>query len=361
MGLFDNLFGGDDFEAQPLPEVPNLGPLPQFQAPGAVGLNPYTHLGVTQGPSDPYAHSQLVASLRRLNNNPTRFFGGQTFADTTPELAQGLGMQRDAANAQQSFMAPSQGLFQKTVGGDFLDPQYLQRLAQPAIDQAVGAVGAQQNLGGGRGGSLAAEAAGRGATNALMNTYNQERGRQQDALGLLPTMTALNYQPGEALAGVGREQMGLNQRQITEDMNRFAFNQQAPWDDLRQFQGLTQPLQQMALQRQGLFNQYQMGGADVAGGNANRQIDTNRINAAQNLADRELALRRAGMMRQGVQQQNARAYEQSQQPSAFGNLLGMAAPMIGTALGGPLGGMLGGALFGGGGGGGGGLPPMTGI
>jgi hypothetical protein len=61
------------------------------------------------------------------------------------------------------------------------------------------------------------------------------RGLQGSAIGNAPNITQLGLQPGLNQFNVGSVFQGQNQRGITEDVNRFNFNQQAPTDQLNQY------------------------------------------------------------------------------------------------------------------------------
>ena len=182
--------------------------------------------------------NKALATGGELLDQGRTFFPGQTFAATTPNLEAGLAMQQDAANNSLGFLQPGFDLFNQTVTGNFLNPDNLMALAQPGLDRVASRVNANAMRAGGSGGSLTAEAAARGAASELGNVINAERGRQMQALSMMPALDSLQYSPGANLARIGNVQMGLDQRQIDEDMARHQFAQESPWQDLQRYSGL---------------------------------------------------------------------------------------------------------------------------
>jgi len=250
------------------------------------------------------ANKAITAGGQLLDQGRT-FFPGQTYADPSANLTAGLGMQADAAAGSGAFMQPGFDLWNQTVSGDFLNPDNLMQLAQPGLDRVASQVNSNAMLSGGSGGSLTAEAAARGATSELGNVINAERSRQMQALGMMPSIDALQYSPGANLARIGNVEMGLEQRGIDENIARHQFEQQAPWMDLERYSGIVR------------------GFAPSLGGTTTST--------------------------------------QPSSSSGIGRLLGIAA---GTALGGPAGASLGaslGGMFGGGSGGGGIFPSTIGV
>ena len=194
------------------------------------------------GPPD-WMQGHMTGALSRaqaLSNQPMPYYEGQTMAGVAPALTEGLGMQEAAARAAGGYAQPGLDMFSATLGGQYLDPNYLASVAQPGIDRVMGAVGARSNLAGGRGSSLAAEAAARGATSEVMNAYNAERGRQMQALGMMPMVAAGAAAPGAELARVGGAQMALEQRDIDDAMARYQYAQDEPWERLQRYTNMIQ-------------------------------------------------------------------------------------------------------------------------
>ena len=208
---------------------------------GLFSKEPETVRSETRPPDWMAGHmTGALSRAQALSNQPMDFYPGQTYADASPALMEGLGMQENAARMAGAYAQPGLDMFTNTLGGQYLDPNYLASVAQPGIDRVMGAVGARSNLAGGRGSSLAAEAAARGATSEVMNAYNAERGRQMQALGMMPMIAAGAAAPGAELARVGGARMALDQRQIDDEMARYQYVQQEPWERLQRYTNMIQ-------------------------------------------------------------------------------------------------------------------------
>lgn len=62
--------------------------------------------------------------------------------------------------------------------------------------------------------------------------YGQERQRQVAGLGFVPEMSGLDYRDISALSDVGRQREMFDQQRISDQLNRWQFAQQAPYDRL---------------------------------------------------------------------------------------------------------------------------------
>lgn len=226
---------------------------------------------VTTSSIDPALKPFLTEGLERarslfLTGQQPKFFEGQTYvspsAQTTEALAQQEALARQASPIlQQAQSAYSQALgnIGATAGGSFLganpyQAQMMQAATRPLEQQFSNQVLPQiasLYSKAGRYGSGAMQNALTGATEAQTRAlgditsniagqqYQQERGLQQQAqLGLAglasaaPSIYAQQYIPSQQLAQVGAAQEAIAAQPLQEQMARFNFAQQLPYQQL---------------------------------------------------------------------------------------------------------------------------------
>ena len=226
---------------------------------------------VTTSSIDPALKPFLTEGLQRarslfLTGQQPKFFEGQTYvspsAQTTEALAQQEALARQASPIlQQAQSAYSQALgnIGATAGGSFLganpyQAQMMQAATRPLeqqFSQSVLPSIASLYSKAGRYGSGAMQNALTGATesygralgditsNITGQQYQQERGLQQQAqLGLAglasaaPSIYAQQYIPSQQLAQVGAAREAIAAQPLQEQMARFNFAQQLPYQQL---------------------------------------------------------------------------------------------------------------------------------
>ena len=70
--------------------------------------------------------------------------------------------------------------------------------------------------------------------------YQAERGRQQEAIRGAPEYAAKDYQDAQALLGIGGQREAQGSMQLQDLVNRYNFDQQAPWANLGNYSSLVQ-------------------------------------------------------------------------------------------------------------------------
>ena len=260
---YQNIVGGagDLYSQGGQQYFPNQGYVPLSQA-SQQGLATMQGLASNPGQIPGYGetfdtHAATVAG-DYMNSNP--YVTGEAWADN-PTIAgeylyggEGFNAALDAAsrkilpNVKSSF-----GTSGRTSSG----------LAAPAMTQAVGDVFAgmygqeRQHQ----------ENAYRDMQRNQLGAYNQERGMMQQAMGMAPSMYQLAMAPGQTMMGVGAVQEGEQQRQLNDQMQRWQFEQQAPYQNLAQYAGAVNPVGQTYAGRTGTSQQpvYDSGGAGLLG------------------------------------------------------------------------------------------------
>ncbi len=204
-----------------------------------------------------FGYDQAKANYQ--SDNPS-FFPNATYVPFSPQTTQALDMQQNrAVNGSPLNMGAQQDTM-NTINGTYLNqgnPGY-QNMVKSAIDPLMTeynntimpGIDARFALAG-RGGSNIAKATadnqaaknleaniGNITSGLSYNTYNAERGRQQTADQMAPTLANTDYQDISQLGQVGALNEQQAGAQLQDQMNRFNFNSNLPDAKLRQYMTL---------------------------------------------------------------------------------------------------------------------------
>jgi hypothetical protein len=171
------------------------------------------------------------------NTHTPTYYGGQTYADFSPQTQQGLGQVENLAmSGGPAGVASTLGEYDKTMRGDYL-------YGGPGFDRAMEAAYRKINpmvdsrfSGSGRYTSGLAEGEKMARLgDAFAGLYGDERNRMMGYAGMSPTMENLGYSAPQRLMGVGAAYEGQEQRGIDEAMARHDFAQQVPYMKLQNY------------------------------------------------------------------------------------------------------------------------------
>lgn len=186
-------------------------------------------------------------------NYDPQFFPGQTYADQSPYSA-------GAIEGMGSFSsAPSQDYYQSVMQGDYLglNPAMQAAVMDPAMDASAGRFEVM-----GRYGSPSSQVAmAKAGMESLMPYYDSERRRQGQAAAALPMMRQSELQ---TQLGGGQLAEQYAQRPISEDMARWNFEQQAPYNNIQAWGSALNPL--LGANLGSTQTQTTPGGSSLAGG-----------------------------------------------------------------------------------------------
>ena len=229
---------------------------------------------ITSSQIDPALRPFLTQGLERaqslfLTGQQPEFFPGQTYvspsAATTESIAQQEALARQQSpvlqQAQQAYQA-SLGQVGQTAAGGFLNANPYQQAMMEAATRPLTQQFSQSVLPGisslysrsGRLGSgameralgTATEAYGRSlgdiTSNIAGTQYQQERGLQQQAqlqqaqlAGLAPQFYGQQFLPSQTLAQVGAQREAIAAQPLQEQLARYQFQQQLPYQQLQGF------------------------------------------------------------------------------------------------------------------------------
>lgn len=213
----------------------------------------------------PFDEGQLRSMLSRLETageTPMEMYGGQMYADMTPEQTQALDMRRQFAGGMGQMLDPAMAAWQSSINApDVANNPYVQGMMdqnrtslQRNLSEMMPTIGANM-LGvnerlGGTGQEVAKGIAARGTAEALANAnaatqmgaYSEGLGQQRFGLGAAPQMAQFGMMPADIMMGVGDVERAEAQKGISEDVQRFNFAQQEPWTRLQNQAALFNPL-----------------------------------------------------------------------------------------------------------------------
>lgn len=206
----------------------------------------------------PYLTKLFSEASNLYDKGPQQYFPDSTVAGLTP--AQNTGFQGilNLSQSQAPIVGQQNQNILDTLQGKYLDPStnpYLaatygkaadavtrsyQTATAPATDAAFAAAGRYGS--GARQQQISNNQRDLGttldnlATSIYGGNYATERGNQMATMGNLGPMLQASYTPSTAAVNVGQSQQQQDQAQLTDQVNRWNFNQMAPWQNLGLFQ-----------------------------------------------------------------------------------------------------------------------------
>lgn len=171
--------------------------------------------------------------------NPQQYFPNSTVVPFSNQTESALtGIENRAMSGSPVNAAASNNITQ-TLNGDFLDPT-----TNPAFQKA--SQGIQSQLGsqfgfagvGGVGSGAHLNSARDALTDLAAKTYDAERGRQTQALGLAPSIANQDYFDMSQLGQVGAAREAKAGSELQDQINRFNFAQQEPNNALARYMAM---------------------------------------------------------------------------------------------------------------------------
>lgn len=171
----------------------------------------------------------------------------QTVAPRAGATSDAISMIADRARAGSPLQQPlQQGMAEVLSGSRMMEGNpYFSAMAgrvrdevQPGINATFGGLGRtggglhQESLAKGLGDSIGALA---------YQNYGDEANRQMQAFGLAPSIMQSEYDDGRNLLAAGQMDEEYTQRLIDADRQRFMFQENAPWDLLNRYAGVSGP------------------------------------------------------------------------------------------------------------------------
>ena len=210
---------------------------------------------------DPTIAPYLTYGLQQASNlyggGGPQYYTGETFVAPSQTTQAGVQALETRALAGSPLTGLAQQQLQGTLGGAYLggNPFFqgafatAAQAAQTEFQSTLGDIASKSSLAGRYGsgamGNLQNRATGQYAQ-ALTNTagqlayqnYEQERARQQAAIGAAPQLAAADYQDINQLLQAGQLREGYTGQQLGADIQRFNFLQNQPQQNLQNYMSL---------------------------------------------------------------------------------------------------------------------------
>ena len=237
----------------------------------------------------PYLGYGLQQAQQLYQGGGPQYYGGPTFVSPSTTTQTGLQALEARASLGNPLLQSAQNQLQSTVSGSFLGGNpFFQGAFQPAaraaetqFKQTLGDIASKSSMAGRYGsgamGSLQDRATG-AFGQQLANTagqlayqnYEAERQRQQQALGMAPSMAGADYQDIQNMLQAGQIREGYTGQQQQADIAKFNFLQNQPQQNLQNYLSLVygNPLGRVANQTTSGPSTFQnlLGLAAVGGG-----------------------------------------------------------------------------------------------
>ena len=205
----------------------------------------------------PYLTYGLEQASSLYGGGGPRYYTGETFVSPSQTTQAGVQALETRALSGNPLTGLAQQQLQGTLGGAYLggNPFFqgafapAAQAAQQQYQQTLGDIGSKASLAGRYGsgvmGNLQDRASGQYAQ-ALTNTagqlayqnYEQERARQQQAIGAAPALAQADYQDINQLLQAGQLREGYTGQQLGADIQRFNFLQNQPQQNLQNYMSL---------------------------------------------------------------------------------------------------------------------------
>jgi hypothetical protein len=205
----------------------------------------------------PYLTYGLGQAQQLYQGGGPQYYTGETFVAPSQTTQAGVQALETRALAGSPLTGLAQQQLQGTLGGAYLggNPFFqgafapAAQAAQQQFQSTLGDIGSKASLAGRYGsgvmGNLQNRAAGQYAQ-ALTNTagqlayqnYEQERARQQQAIGAAPALAQADYQDINQLLQAGQLREGYQGQQLGADIQRFNFLQNQPQQNLQNYMSL---------------------------------------------------------------------------------------------------------------------------
>jgi len=205
----------------------------------------------------PYLTYGLGQAQQLYQGGGPQYYTGETFVAPSQTTQAGVQALETRALAGNPLTGLAQQQLQGTLGGAYLggNPFFqgafapAAQAAQTQFQSTLGDIASKSSLAGRYGsgamGNLQDRASGQYAQ-ALTNTagqlayqnYEQERARQQAAIGAAPQLAAADYQDIQQLLAAGQFREGYQGQQLGADIQRFNFLQNQPQQNLQNYLSL---------------------------------------------------------------------------------------------------------------------------
>lgn len=194
----------------------------------------------------PYLKDILKESQGLYRANGPEYYPGSTVIPMAGETQAALDAQTQRALQGSPVAGAAQGLAQQTLEGNFLsggNPYFqgaFDAMSRPVTDAVQAAMAKSGRLGSGANTQVLSRELGDIGSKLMYQNYSDERNRQMQMAGLAPQLAQIDYDDIARLAQVGGAYEAQGGAELQDDVNRFNWYQQQPWDKLAQYSNFVQ-------------------------------------------------------------------------------------------------------------------------
>lgn len=182
----------------------------------------------------PYLDTLFKDARKLYEQGPIEYYPGQTVAGLSPGQTGALDATITRGLEGSPLNKASSGYLQDVLGGKYLNAEnpYFQTVANRARQAADSTFAGSGRYGSGYHAGAVADSVGALA----YQDYQNQLGRMDQAAALAPTVAGQDFVDLNAALGAGNQYQQQLQNQINADMERYNFQQQAPYANLAAFQ-----------------------------------------------------------------------------------------------------------------------------
>lgn len=186
----------------------------------------------------------VLQQAQALSRQPMSFFPGQTYAPPSAATQAAINAQINRAVMGSPVTGAMNRQLIDTLGGSYLDAGnpymtgVMNQIGNQVQNQMDSRFNAAGRFGSGAHAAATASALADAASRLAYQNYGDERQRQVQSMLFAPQAAQADYYDIAKLAEAGGVQEDIAQQKINEDIARFNFQQQEPWQRLMQYGSL---------------------------------------------------------------------------------------------------------------------------
>jgi hypothetical protein len=191
--------------------------------------------------AQPFLEYGLEQARDQFDSSQPEYFPGQTFVDFSPQTEQALRQTETRALTGSPLQQGAVDQAMATVRGDYLGAanpyrdQAIQSAMEPVISSVSSAFSGGNRFNSGLFADALAKRSAEVAGNIGYADYGRERGLQQAMVGAAPGLAQSDYADIGQLMNVGSAREGMAQQALSDQVNRFNFEQNLPASKLNQY------------------------------------------------------------------------------------------------------------------------------
>lgn len=189
----------------------------------------------------PYLEDVLKEAQGLYRDGGPEFYPGSTVVPMSPETQMALDAQKERAINGNPLLTQAQDYTSSVLSGDYLSAgnPYFQNafnaMSGATTDAVMAAMARSGRLGSGAETAVLSKELGNIGAKLAFGNYERERGVMDQASQYAPQLAMMDYEDIARLGQVGSAWESQAGAELQDDIDRFTFYQQKPWDKLAQY------------------------------------------------------------------------------------------------------------------------------